>query len=212
MSMRKVSCLWRWKNMNCNLAEKRKSRIKTAGIFLTFLKIGAFTFGGGYAMIALLKNEFVDKKHWIAEELFYDLVSVAETTPGPLSVNCATYIGYRIAGFYGAVMATTAVCLPSFGIIYFISLVFGRFTENAYVKYALDGIQVCVVYLILSASVRMLKGIPKCLLQAVIFVVISVIVIASSLFDITISTPCFILGCGLMGILFHFARRLRGGR
>ena len=93
-------------------------------LFLTFFKIGIFTFGGGYAMIALLKNEFVSKKQWLTNEMFLDMVAIAESTPGPVAINSATYIGYHIAGFRGALAAKCAVCMPSFGIIYIISLYF----------------------------------------------------------------------------------------
>lgn len=86
-------------------------------LFITFLKIGAFTFGGGYAMIALLENEFVEKKKWLEKSEFLDMVAVAESTPGPVAVNSATYIGYKIAGFAGATMSTLAVCIPSFFVI-----------------------------------------------------------------------------------------------
>ena len=78
-------------------------------LFITFLKIGAFTFGGGYAMIALLENEFVEKKKWLEKSEFLDMVAVAESTPGPVAINSATYIGYKIAGFAGATMSTLAV-------------------------------------------------------------------------------------------------------
>ncbi|MDR3976887.1 MAG: chromate transporter, partial [Gemmiger sp.] len=83
-------------------------------LFITFLKIGAFTFGGGYAMIALLENEFVEKKKWLEKSEFLDMVAVAESTPGPVAINSATYIGYKIAGFAGATMSTLAVSIPSF--------------------------------------------------------------------------------------------------
>ena len=93
-------------------------------LFLTFLKIGAFTFGGGYAMIALLENEFVEKKGWLDRDEFLDMAAIAESTPGPVAVNSATYLGYKIGGVAGAALSTLAVCLPSFVIIYVISLFF----------------------------------------------------------------------------------------
>lgn len=96
-------------------------------LFITFLKIGAFTFGGGYAMIALLENEFVEKKKWLEKSEFLDMVAVAESTPGPVAINSATYIGYKIAGFAGATMSTLAVSIPSFFVIYGISLFFDQF-------------------------------------------------------------------------------------
>jgi chromate transporter len=107
-------------------------------LFITFLKIGAFTFGGGYAMIALLENEFVEKKKWLEKSEFLDMVAVAESTPGPVAINSATYIGYKIAGFAGATMSTLAVCIPSFFVIYGISLFFDQFLSLRWVSCAID--------------------------------------------------------------------------
>ena len=102
---------------------------KTRDLFWTFLKIGAFTFGGGYAMVALLEREFVEDKQWLSREEFLDMVAIAESTPGPVAVNSATYVGYKIEGAEGAAASTLAVCLPSFVVIYLISLVFDRFLQ-----------------------------------------------------------------------------------
>lgn len=121
---------------------------KIWALFLTFLKIGAFTFGGGYAMIAPLEDEFLSKKKWLDKEEFLNMVAIAESTPGPVAVNSATYLGYRLAGVPGAFAATAAVCLPSFFVIYLISLFFDQFLSLTYVDYAFRGIRVCVVYLI----------------------------------------------------------------
>lgn len=101
------------------MAENRKTGLMD--IFLIFLKIGAFTFGGGYAMIALLEDEFVDKRSWLNESEFLDMTAIAESTPGPVAINAATYLGYKLAGFKGALAASLAVCIPSFAIIYVIS-------------------------------------------------------------------------------------------
>ena len=131
---------------------------KTLTLFLTFLKIGAFTFGGGYAMVALLESEFIYKKKWIEKDDFLNMIAIAESTPGPMAVNSATYIGYHVAGFYGATAATLAVCIPSFIVIYCISLFFNQFLSLHYITCAFKGIQVCVVYLILTAGIRMLKN------------------------------------------------------
>ena len=102
---------------------------KTKELFCTFFKIGAFTFGGGYAMVALLEHEFVEEKRWLTREEFLDMVAIAESTPGPVAVNSATYIGYKLAGAAGAAASTLAVCLPSFAVISLISLFFDRFLQ-----------------------------------------------------------------------------------
>ena len=117
-------------------------------LFGTFFKIGLFTFGGGYAMIALLEDEFITKKHWLGRDEFLDMAAIAESTPGPVAINSATYLGYKLAGVPGAAVATVAVALPSFGIIYAISLFFDQFTSLTVVAHAFQGIQVCVIYLI----------------------------------------------------------------
>ena len=96
---------------------------KYLNLFFMMLKIGLFTFGGGYAMIALLENEFVEKKKWLTQEEYYDMLAIAESTPGPIAINSSTYIGYKLAGFLGSLFATIAVCLPSLIIIYIISLI-----------------------------------------------------------------------------------------
>ena len=103
-------------------------------LFLTMLKIGLFTFGGGYAMIALLENEFVSKRAWIDKEEFLDMAAIAESTPGPIAINAATYIGYKNAGFLGATVSTLGICFPSFVIIYTISLFFDAFLSFELVR------------------------------------------------------------------------------
>ena len=100
---------------------------KYIDLFITMLKIGLFTFGGGYAMIALLENEFVSRRKWIEKNEFLDMVAIAESTPGPIAINAATYIGYRVLRFRGSLIATVGVCIPSFAIIYVISLFFDKF-------------------------------------------------------------------------------------
>ena len=130
-------------------------------IFLTMLKIGLFTFGGGYAMIALLENEFVEKKKWLEKDEFPDVAAIAESTPGPIAINAATYIGYQNAGVIGSMIATLGICIPSFVIIYAISLFFDAFLSLTLVAYAFKGIQICVIYLILSAGLRMFKKMKK---------------------------------------------------
>ena len=130
-------------------------------LFFTMLKIGLFTFGGGYAMIALLENEFIAKRKWIEKDEFIDMVAIAESTPGPIAINAATYIGYKVLGFIGSLLASVAVCIPSFIIIYVISLFFDAFLSLTLVSYAFKGIQACVIWLILSAGLKMLKQMKK---------------------------------------------------
>ena len=183
---------------------------KLRTLFLTFLKIGAFTFGGGYAMVALLENEFIAKKKWIDKKEFLDMIAIAESTPGPMAINSATYIGYHIAGVSGAATATLAVCIPSFVIIYLISLFFDQFLSLKFVSCAFRGIQVCVVYLIFSAGVRMLKSLEKTPFNTVLVTGVAVCMIAFSVFAVSFSSIFFILLSGVVGLAAYFIQRLRG--
>lgn len=176
-------------------------------LFLTFLKIGAFTFGGGYSMIALLENEFVIKKKWIKHDEFLDMVAIAESTPGPVAINSATYIGYKIDGISGALASTVAVCIPSFIIIYLISLFFNQFLALKYVGYAFKGIQVCVIYLILSAGISMLKGLKKNTLNIALLSIVMLVMIVFSLTAVNFSSIFYILICGVIGFAVYMIKR-----
>ena len=138
-------------------------------LFFTMLKIGLFTFGGGYAMIALLENEFIEKKKWIDKEEFLNMAAIAESTPGPIAINAATYIGYKLAGFFGSFISTVAICIPSFTIIFIISLFFDKFLELEFIANAFKGIQICVLYLIISAGIRLFKGMKKTKFNILVF-------------------------------------------
>jgi len=173
------------------------------------LKIGLFTFGGGYAMIALLENEFVSKKQWLDKDEFLDMVAIAESTPGPIAINAATYIGYKQVGFFGSLAATVGVCIPSFVIIFVISLFFDAFLTLKYVEYAFRGIQVCVVWLILSAGLKMLKGLPKNPLNIIITVLSCVCMIVLSLLSVSFSTVFYILISGAVGVFVYLFALLK---
>lgn len=168
---------------------------------LVFLKIGLFTFGGGYAMMPLLEAEFVTGRKWIGEEEFLDIISIAESTPGPIAINMATYIGYKMAGIGGAAVSTVAVCIPSFVIIYLISLLFQQFMEFSYVQYAFRGIQACVVYLIFSAGVRMLRTLEKSGFEKAVLLLVAISMFACAMLSIRFSSVLCILLCGMAGIV-----------
>ena len=182
-----------------------------AALFFSFLKIGAFTFGGGYAMIALLRREFVEEKKWLTPEEFFDLVAVAESTPGPIAINAATYIGFRSCGLAGSLLATLGVCLPSFVVIYLISLFFDAFLSLKYVTYAFRGIQACVPYLILSAGIKMLKGLKKDVFSVTVFCLTLGCMLAFSLFAVSFSSVFYILISGTLGLVLYGIGRLRKG-
>lgn len=183
---------------------------KYLNLFFIMLKIGLFTFGGGYAMIALLENEFVSKKKWIEKNEFLDMVAIAESTPGPIAINSATYIGYKMLGFLGALTATVAVCIPSFIIIYAISLFFDAFLSFTLVSYAFRGIQVCVIWLILSAGLKMLKQMKKTPFNIVILSIVITCMVAFSVFSVSFSTIFYILISGAVGLFVYLIGSLRG--
>ena len=185
---------------------------KYGNLFLTMLKIGLFTFGGGYAMIALLENEFVSKKEWIEKDEFLNMVAIAESTPGPIAINAATYIGYKLLGFLGSLTATVAVCIPSFVIIYAISLFFDAFLSLTLVAYAFKGIQVCVIWLILSAGLKMLKQMKKTAFNILILSAVVLCMMAFSVFSVSFSTIFYILISGCIGIFVYALGLLRGKR
>ncbi len=180
-------------------------------LFLTMLKIGLFTFGGGYAMIALLENEFVAKKKWIEKDEFLDVAAIAESTPGPIAINAATYIGYKKAGIIGSIIATLGICIPSFVIIYAISLFFDAFLSLTLVAYAFKGIQICVVYLIISAGMRMLKQMKKTAFNIIIVSITIICMVVFSLFSVKFSTIFYILISGACGVVVYLLGRIKKG-
>ena len=182
---------------------------KYLNLFLTMLKIGLFTFGGGYAMIALLENEFVEKKKWLDKDEFLDVAAIAESTPGPIAINAATYIGYKNAGMIGSMIATLGICIPSFGIIYAISLFFDAFLSLTLVAYAFKGIQICVVYLILTAGLKMLKQMRKTAFNMTIISIILICMVVFSLFAVKFSTIFYILLSGVCGVAVYLLGKIK---
>ena len=178
-------------------------------LFLTMLKIGLFTFGGGYAMIALIENEFVEKKKWIEKDEFLDIAAIAESTPGPIAINAATYIGYKNSGVIGSMIATLGICIPSFVIIYAISLFFDDFLSFTLVAYAFKGIQICVVYLILTAGLKMLKQMKKTTFNMIIISLTLICMIVFSLFAVKFSTIFYILISGACGVAVYLLCKIR---
>ena len=178
-------------------------------LFLTMLKIGLFTFGGGYAMIALIENEFVEKKKWIEKDEFLDVAAIAESTPGPIAINAATYIGYKNAGIIGSMIATLGICIPSFIIMYTISLFFDAFLSLTLVAYAFKGIQICVVYLILTAGLKMLAHMKKNAFNMIIISTTLICMVMFSLFAVKFSTIFYIMISGVCGVVVYLIGKIR---
>ena len=169
-------------------------------LFASMFKIGLFTFGGGYAMIAFLEREFVEKKNWLSHDEFMDLIVIAESTPGPIAINCATYIGYKVGKGGGAVAATLGMVMPSFGIIYLISLFFNQFLSITWVSSAFRGIQSCVVFLILSAGLKMLKKMKKTPFSVSVTAITFVSMVTFWLLGVRFSSVFYILISGCLGL------------
>ena len=168
---------------------------KVFQLFITFIKIGAFTFGGGYAMVPLIQRETVEKKKWINDDDILEIVAIAESTPGPIAVNSATFVGYKTAGVLGAAAATIGVVLPSFTIIYFISFVIDKFENNTAVKYAFSGIRAGVLALIIKALWTMSKKSAKNIIS---FIITAFAFIFAAL---NINVIYIILACAVTGIV-----------
>lgn len=184
-------------------------------LFVIMFKIGLFTFGGGYAMIALLERELVGRK-WLDKDEFMDMVAIAESTPGPVAINAATYVGYKIKGFLGALTATIAVCIPSFTIIFLISLFFNRFLELKPVAAAFRGIQTGVVFLIAVAGIRLLKRLEKTVFNIVVMLITLTCMLFFSFFAVDFTSVFYILLSAAAGVFAYLAgylrKRAKGGK
>ena len=180
--------------------EKFKNALR---LFLTFFKIGLFTFGGGYSMISIIQNECIEKKKWTTYDEFLNCVALAESTPGPIAINTATYIGFKVAGFWGSFFATLGVTIPSFIIIFIISLFFNNLLEIEVIAHAFQGIKICVALLIMSAGVKMfIKAEKKPIPLIIIFATFTAMILID-VFAINFSSIFIILIGAALGILFY---------
>ena len=176
---------------------------KIIRLFFEFFKIGLFTFGGGYAMIAVMERELVEKKQLITHEEFLDIIAIAESSPGPLAINSATFIGYKTCKFLGSLFATLGVVLPSFIIIFAISLFFERFIALEYVGYAFRGIQASVAFLILSAGIKMLKHLKHTVFNAIMVSLTVAVMVLLEFIAPDFSTVFLILIGGVIGLTVY---------
>lgn len=165
-------------------------------LFLTFFKIGGFTFGGGHAMIPLIQRETVENKKWITDDDILEIIAIAESTPGPVAINSATFVGYRTAGFWGAVCATMGVVLPSFCIILAVTYLLQNFMEYAPVQYAFKGINAGVLALLFKALWNMYKKSPK---GWAAYMVMGASFLLTSILKVNLFLV--ILGCAIFGLV-----------
>ena len=182
-----------------------KQTVKSCGeLFFTFAKIGLFTFGGGYAMIPLIQKEAGERKKWITEDDLLEIVAVAESTPGPIAINAATFIGFRHAGFWGSFFATLGMVTPSFTIILLLSFLFNEFRSVRPVAYAFAGVRAGVLALILKALWTMWKKAPK---KAFSYIVMAAVFVCVALLKLPVAFV--VLGCAATGLVYSLLTERR---
>lgn len=174
-------------------------------LFLTFARIGLFTFGGGYAMLSIIENICVERKNWITHDEMMNITVIAESTPGPIAINCATYVGYKRGKLPGAILATFGVVLPSFIIIFIISMFLEGFLEITWVAHAFQGIKTAVGILVLDAAVKMIKKMKKKALQIGILLVSFGIIILVNILKLHLSSVVVMFVSALVSIIFFLA-------
>ena len=184
--------------------DRRSSAL--ADLFFSFMKVGLFTFGGGYAMISVITDICVQRKQWLSQEEMLDLTVVAESTPGPIAINCATYVGCKMAGMSGAVLATLGIVLPSFVILYCISMFLEHFLEYRVVAAACMGIKVGVGLLVLDAGLTMLKKMKKKPQSRIIAGCAFAVMLLSNIFRLGISSVVLMLTAGVISLSVFIAR------
>ena len=175
-------------------------------LFLVFLKTGALTFGGGYAMIPIIQNEVAGKRKWVTDSEIIDIIAIAESTPGPIAVNTATYVGYKVAGVIGSIVATLGLVIPSFVIIFVISFFYKDFMRIAAIQAMFKGLKVGVIILLFSALIKLSKGVKLNLFTIILFVIgFSIMVLANFLpNNFNYWSLCLILFgalCGIIGVI-----------
>ncbi len=178
-------------------------------LFFTFMKIGVFTFGGGYAMLPVMEDACVVKKQWISHEEMMDITVIAEATPGPIAINCATFVGYRQAGILGAAAATVGVILPSFCIIFAVSLFLDRFLGIRWIANAFRGIRIGVGLLIADAAVRMMRKMPGTAVSRLVMAVSFGVMFLANVCSRRVSAVVVMAGAGVFGLAVSGVRRER---
>lgn len=185
--------------------QKEHSNLNTAlSLAWVFFKIGLLTFGGGYAMIPIIQSEVSEKRKWISEEELMHVVTVAESTPGPIAINAATYVGYKICGVLGSIAATVSVVLAPFTIIYLISLFLESFMQFTVVANAFKGIQIAVAFLILMAGVKFIKKLKKEPFQIIAVSLTIAVMLLLDIFALSFSSVYLIIVGALAGLCVTF--------
>ena len=183
-------------------------------LFLSFFKVGLLTFGGGYAMIPIIQREVVEKRKWLSGNDILDILAISESTPGPIAVNAATYVGYRVMGVLGSIVATLALAIPSFCIIFTISLFYETFMTWSVVNAAFKGLKVGVVILLFLAVIKLSKAVKKELIGLIIFLVTLTAMLLFTFLEIKIpSVSIIFIAAGLLvGVILTIIFDRKGGK
>ena len=179
-------------------------------LFRTFAKIGLFTFGGGYAMISLIENSCVEKKGWLTHDEMMNVTVIAESTPGPIAINCATFVGYKQKGMIGAIAATIGMVLPSFSIIFLISMFLDNFLEIAWIAHAFMGIKIAVGILILDAAIKMIRKMQKKPIPLTIMACAFLAMLLIDIFALHVSSITLMLIAAVISLAIFLTRRNTG--
>ena len=179
-------------------------------LFLTFAKIGLFTFGGGYAMISLIENSCVEKKGWITHDEMMNVTVIAESTPGPIAINCATFVGFKQKGLIGAIAATIGMVLPSFCIIFLISMFLDNFLEIAWIAHAFMGVKIAVGILILDAAIKMIRKMQKKPIPLTIMACAFLAMLLIDIFALHVSSITLMLIAAVISLAIFQTRRNTG--
>ena len=178
-------------------------------LFFTFAKIGLFTFGGGYAMISIIENQCVERKKWISSDEMMNMTVIAESTPGPIAINCSTFAGYKRAGIPGAFAATLGMVMPSFIVIYLISMYLDNFLELTIIANAFKGIKIGVGFLILNAGITMLKKMPKKKLSKVIMICSCITMLCINFFSWKISSISLMVVAAIVSLVLFNIQEIK---
>ena len=178
-------------------------------LFMTFAKIGLFTFGGGYAMLSIIEDICVEKKNWITHDEMMNITVIAESTPGPIAINCATYVGYKKGKLPGAILATLGVAVPSFVIIFVISMFLEEFLEIAWIAHAFQGIKLAVGILILDAALKMIRKMPKKRLQIGILIAAFAVILLINVLNLHLSSVVVMITAAFASVAFFLAGERR---
>lgn len=177
-------------------------------LFYIFAKIGLFTFGGGYAMISIIEETCVERKKWISHEEMMNMTVIAESTPGPIAINCATYVGYKIAGFAGATVATFGMVLPSFVVIFVISKFLDNFLEITWIAHAFYGIKIAVGILIFDAAITMIGKMKKKALPMFIMICSFSVMMLVNIFSWSFSSINLMLAAGILSLMIFTVQKI----